>query len=150
MTETESTRQLVVVGVDGSSESADALRWAAGYSAATGATVRAVLAWHYPSAAGPAPVGAAPEAISGQVRQSMQDTVDKAVAEVFPDDDQPAVETRISYGHPAQVLTDESQNADLLVVGHRGHGAFTGMMLGSVSMHCVANAACSVTVVRNR
>jgi nucleotide-binding universal stress UspA family protein len=45
---------------------------------------------------------------------------------------------------------EESRQADLLVVGHRGHGAFTGMLLGSVSMHCVTNAACPVVVVRSR
>ena len=42
----------VVVGVDGSAESVEALRWAAGYAAATGATISAVLSWHYPAAAG--------------------------------------------------------------------------------------------------
>jgi nucleotide-binding universal stress UspA family protein len=48
-------RGLVVVGVDGSAQSVAALHWAARYAAATGAVVRAVFAWHYPSAAGEAP-----------------------------------------------------------------------------------------------
>jgi nucleotide-binding universal stress UspA family protein len=60
------------------------------------------------------------------------------------------VHTKIGYGHPAPVLIEESQHADLLVVGHRGHGAFTGMLVGSVSLHCVSNAACPVVVVRGR
>ena len=55
---------------------------------------------------------------------------------------------RIVYGHPAVVLVDASRTADLLVVGNRGHGAFTGMLTGSVSMHCVNNANCPVVVVR--
>jgi nucleotide-binding universal stress UspA family protein len=46
------------------------------------------------------------------------------------------------------VLIDESAQADLLVVGHRGRGAFTGMLLGSVSVHCVNGAHCPVVVVR--
>ena len=50
------------------------------------------------------------------------------------------VEAKVSYGHPAEVLIDESADADLLVVGHRGHGGFSGMHIGSVSIHCV-NAA---------
>jgi nucleotide-binding universal stress UspA family protein len=58
------------------------------------------------------------------------------------------VETRIEYGHPAQVLIDASKEADLIVVGASGHGAFTGMLVGSVSIHCVTGAFCPVTVVR--
>jgi hypothetical protein len=53
-------RRLVVVGVDGSAQSVAALRWAARYTAATGAVMRAVLAWHYPSAAGQPPERLAP------------------------------------------------------------------------------------------
>lgn len=52
--------QLVIAGADGSAESAAALEWASGHAAATGATRRAVMAWHYLTAAGPAPVGVAP------------------------------------------------------------------------------------------
>jgi len=54
---------LVVVGVDGSEESVAALRWAAGYARAAGATVQALIAWHYPDVAGMAPVGHAPAPI---------------------------------------------------------------------------------------
>jgi nucleotide-binding universal stress UspA family protein len=72
----------VVVGVDGSAESIAALGWAQQYSAATGATISAVHAWHYP-AAGPVPAGRPPQAITDQVRAMMQDTLDKALTEVF-------------------------------------------------------------------
>jgi nucleotide-binding universal stress UspA family protein len=137
--------QLVVVGVDGSPESVAALKWAAAYGAATGARLRAVVAWHYPAAAGTAPVGVAPAAISEEVRQQMIETLAKAVAEAAADAE---IEQQIGYGHPAQVLIDQSAEADLLVVGNRGHGAFTGMMVGSVSIHCVTHAHCPVVVVR--
>jgi nucleotide-binding universal stress UspA family protein len=46
-------------------------------------------------------------------------------------------------------VVNESKGADLLVVGNRGHGAFHGMLLGSVSIHCVTNATCPVVVVRS-
>ena len=140
----------VVVGVDGSAESIGALKWAAGYAAATGATVTAVLSWHYPAAVGIAPVGVAPKAVSEEVRAQMEETLDKALIDVFGTSPPENVQTKLDYGHPAQVLVDESRQADLLVVGHRGHGAFTGMLVGSVSMHCVTNAACPVVVVRPR
>ena len=51
-------------------------------------------------------------------------------------------------GIPAQVLLDASDGADLLVVGSRGHGGFTGALLGSVSQHCVHHAHCPVVVIR--
>jgi len=47
------------------------------------------------------------------------------------------------------VLLDAAAGADLLVVGSRGHGGFTGMLLGSVSEHVVAHAPCAVVVVKS-
>ena len=138
--------QLVVVGVDGSAESVAALKWADAYAAATGARIRVVMAWHYPAAVGPAPVGVAPAAITEEVRQHVTEALDKTVAEAAVGVD---VEKQVGYGHPAQVLVDQSAGADLLVVGHRGHGAFTGMLVGSVSVHCVTHAHCPVVVVRS-
>jgi nucleotide-binding universal stress UspA family protein len=149
MTSADGAGPLVVVGLDGSASSVAALSWAAEYADATGGTVRAVLAWHYP-AAGPAPAGPAPGVVTEEVRQSLQDNLDRAVAKVYSDRPAARLETRMSFGHPAQVLIDESQTADLLVVGQRGRGAFTGMLLGSVSIHCVTNAECPVIVVRGR
>jgi nucleotide-binding universal stress UspA family protein len=141
---------LVVVGVDGSAESIAALGWAARYAEATKSTVRAVLSWHYPAAVGPAPVGVAPKAVTDDVRQAMEETLAKAVTEVYGEASPDKVETRVAYGHPAQVLIDESAGADLLVVGSHGRGAFTGMLVGSVSIHCVTSAACPVVVVRGK
>ncbi|MEV0561406.1 universal stress protein [Dactylosporangium sp. NPDC049742] len=53
-------------------------------------------------------------------------------------------------GHPAKVLLDAANGAELLVVGSRGHGTFTGILLGSVSQHCVQHAPCPVVVVPSR
>jgi len=143
-----SGQELVVVGVDGSAESVQALHWAARYATATGARVRALLAWHYPAAAGQAPVGVAPEAIRGETEAQMNQTLDEAIAKVYAGQDVAGVEKGLAYGHPAQALIEASGEADLLVVGHRGHGAFTGMLLGSVGIHCVTHASCPVVVVR--
>lgn len=142
--------EVVVVGVDGSPASAVALAWAARYAKATGASIRAVRAWHYPTAAGPAPIGVAPASISAEVAEAQRKELDEAVRATLGDNPAVPVESKVAYGHPAQVLVDESADADLLVVGSRGHGGFTGMLLGSVSMHCVHSATCPVIVVRHR
>ncbi len=139
----------VVVGVDGSAESIEALGWAARYAAATGATISVVHAWHYPPA-GPLPAGRPPQPITDQVRAAMQQTLDTALTQVFGTTTPEHVSTKVAYGHPAMVLVSESAGADLLVVGNRGHGAFGGMVLGSVSMHCVTAAPCPVVVVREK
>jgi nucleotide-binding universal stress UspA family protein len=137
----------VVVGVDGSAESIEALTGAARYAASTGATISAVHAWHYPSA-GPVPAGRPPQQITDQVRAMMQETLDTALTQVFGTTTPTNVGTKVAYGHPAMVLVNESAGADLLVVGNRGHGAFHGMLLGSVSIHCVTTSSCPVVVVR--
>ncbi len=144
----EGKTEWVVVGVDGSPESARALDWAARYAKGVGAGIRVVTAWHYPAAVGPAPVGVAPAAVSGEVEQAKLAELDQAIGAAFGGGVTVPVERKVAYGHAAQVLIDESKDADLLVVGSRGHGAFTGMLLGSVSTHCVTHAACPVLVVR--
>jgi nucleotide-binding universal stress UspA family protein len=143
-----SGQELVVVGVDGSAESVAALRWAARYGTATGARVRALLAWHYPGAAGGPPTGVAPEAIHDQTEAQMHQTLDEAIAKANEGRETAGVEKATAYGHPAQALIEASREADLLVVGKQGHGAFTGMLVGSVSIHCVTGAFCPVVVVR--
>jgi nucleotide-binding universal stress UspA family protein len=138
-------QELIVVGVDGSPESVGALTWAARYGAACGGRIHALLAWHYPSAVGPAPPGVAPESVTDEVSEKMSHHLIQAIAEGAPD---AQVEPMIGYGHPAEVLVNASREADLLVVGSRGRGAFTGMLVGSVSLHCVHHAFCPVVVVR--
>jgi nucleotide-binding universal stress UspA family protein len=140
--------QVVAVGVDGSTESIAALGWARRYAAATGAKVRAVHAWHYPTAFGVPPEGKAPPPVTEEVEQRIRDDMARAVAQAYPDPDDTQPEAALRYGHPVEVLIDESKNAELLVVGHHGHHAFTGMLVGSVSIHCVTSAACTVVVVR--
>jgi nucleotide-binding universal stress UspA family protein len=145
----EARPETIIVGVDGSQASESALAWAARYAHATGGKLVAVLAWHYPSAAGGPPVGVAPEAVTSEVEKSRHEMLDKAIEATCGDMPPSSVERKVIYGHPAQVLLDESRNADLLVVGSRGHGGFTGMMLGSISTHCVTHASCAVTVVKH-
>jgi nucleotide-binding universal stress UspA family protein len=146
MTSDGEARQVVVVGVDGSDASVAALSWAGGYAAATGATLQPLHIWHYPTSAG-LPPGVTPPQVSDEVKANQQKELDEAIAKANLD---PAaqVESRIAYGHPAEVLIDESQNVSLIVVGHRGHGGFSGMLTGSVAQHVINHAACPVVLVR--
>ena len=142
-------RPPAVVGIDGSDGSVAALRWAVRYSAATGTPVRAVLAWHYPTAAAQPPVGHAPEAVNKQVEDEEAATLREAIAKAATDTPGVQVHGVVRYGHPAEVLIEESGQADVLVVGRRGHGGFLARHLGSVSLHCVNAAQCPVVVVHS-
>jgi nucleotide-binding universal stress UspA family protein len=147
MTSEGDARPPVVVGVDGSEESVAALRWAVRYAAATGTPVWALLAWHYPTVAGQPPVGHAPEAVTEEVEAEEKATLAEAIGKVAADAPGVHVDAKIRYGHPAEVLIEESGHADVLVVGRRGHTRVIGRHLGSVSQHCVNAAQCPVVVV---
>lgn len=137
------SQERIVVGVDGSSASIDALKWAIRQSSLTGATVEAVISWQFPMAYGGYPGGAGVDWPANA--QTVLDTaVDEAVGSQA---DQ--ISRQVVRGHPAQVLLDAAAGADLLVVGSRGHGGFAGMLLGSVSEHVAAHAPCPVLVIRH-
>jgi len=132
----------IVVGVDGSQQSVEALRWAARLAPALGARIRAVGAWEYPPEyAGYVPLG------SDNFDEITQKRVDQAVREAFGEDVPPGLSTSVVFGHPSKVLVQESDDASMLVVGRRGHGGFRGLLLGSVSAACVTHARCPVLVL---
>lgn len=144
----------IVVGVDGSNESLEALRWALGEARLRATAVRAVRVWEYPfvapsaewtlGAPAPQPVAVDPQ----EVRHLAETQLDQVVSEVEPDAAGVQIEQHVIEGHPANALVEASKGADLLVVGSRGHGGFAGLLLGSVSQACVHHAHCPVVVVR--
>lgn len=136
----------IVVGVDGSPSSKAALRWALAQARRTGARVQAVMSWEYPAYYG---MGAVVpyEDFAATAGKILSASVQEALGVDEPD--VPVLET-VAPGHAAQVLIDKSAHAALLVVGSRGHGAFTGTLLGSVSQHCAQHAHCPVVVVRGK
>lgn len=133
----------VIVGVDGSADSVQALQWAVEYARVYQASVQALTTFEVPKIYGPnAMVGwEDPAHLEEDSRNMLADTVREAVGEGAQ------VQQRVMRGHPAQVLTNASQDAQLLVVGSRGRGGFTGMLLGSVSQHVVTHAGCAVVVM---
>jgi nucleotide-binding universal stress UspA family protein len=141
--------KLIVVGVDGSDSSREALRWAYDEAAHHSASITAVSTWHPPAMPMTPPYGSLPpEGYAGQPRQDALDLLERFVADL--DVREPAVDVRtaVEEGNPAEVLIERSKDADLVVVGSRGHGGFKGMLLGSVSQHLVAHSECPVVVVR--
>jgi nucleotide-binding universal stress UspA family protein len=139
----------IVVGVDGSEASQAALHWAYDEAAHHNASLTAVATWHPPALPMSPPYGSLPpEGYETQPEREARDLLERLTGELEPRE--PAVDVRISIskGNPAKVLIDMSQGADLVVVGSRGRGGFAGMLLGSVSNHVVAHAACPVVVLR--
>ena len=133
----------IVVGVDGSPDSEAALRWAARYAAAVGTPVKIVISWQYPALYGSVSV-----ADEMNFEGAATKIVEKMAADVQIENPDLEVTTLVSAGRPAEILVRESENASLLVVGSKGHGAFADMVIGSVSLHCVHHAHCPVVVVR--
>ncbi len=137
----------IVVGVDGSESSKDALRWAAHQAELTGDSLEAVITWEItPNSYGvalPLPSDYDPAAIAKQ-------TLGETIVDVLGESGGGHVLARVVEGSPARSLLDISKGADLLVLGSRGHGPFVGMLLGSVSEYCAAHATCPVVVVRHQ
>jgi len=109
----------VVVGIDGSPASIDAVRWAAGQAALTGSALIAITAWSIPASYGVAFGGE--DAIDW--KQNATQALDEALVEALGDA-AGSVERLVEQGHPSYVLTEASKGADLVVVGSRGHGGF--------------------------
>jgi nucleotide-binding universal stress UspA family protein len=141
----EHHRRRIVVGVDGSESSKDALRWASHQAKLTGASLEVVITWEIaPPSYGyslPVPSDYDPQA---NAKQTLDDTVLDVLGAGAP------VQTRAVEGSPGQTLVELAKGAELLVLGSRGHGQVVGMLLGSVSEYCAAHAACPVVVIRHQ
>jgi nucleotide-binding universal stress UspA family protein len=140
----QTVRGPIVVGVDGSQSSLDALSWAGRQAAMTSANLEVVTTWEWPSSYGwavPVPEDLDPERDVRLTLETNLEPVRAAHPEV-------KVTARVVSGHPAPTLVEASKGAELLVVGSRGHGEFVGMVIGSVSEYCAAHAFCPVLVHR--
>jgi nucleotide-binding universal stress UspA family protein len=128
----------IVVGVDGSPARRTALEWAGDEGVRHGsespplAGTSSTLPTHGVTHPG--------ESAKKQLMETIRD--------VLGEEPPVLVQPQVKEGSAAKVLIDLSEEADLLVVGARGHGGFAGMLLGSVSQHVAAHAKCTVVVVR--
>ena len=138
----------VVVGVDGSEASGDALGWAMAEAARRHAHLGVVIAYHHHQLESPiGPPGAVDHDSVRKASEALADEmVEHAMAAAVPRPDSVEVTAvRAGAGH---ALVDAAGDADLLVVGSRGRSNVRSVLLGSVSRHCVHHAPCPVAVVR--
>ena len=139
----------VVVGVDGSESSVRALQWAARQAHWLGATLEVVTAWTFPE--GPTPLGIVahvPWPDELELMAEARAKLDEVIEEALSGNSEERVNAQMIKGSAASVLLNVAHDADLLVVGSRGLGAFKELLLGSVSERCVRHGSCPVAVIR--
>jgi nucleotide-binding universal stress UspA family protein len=135
----------ILVGIDGSESSIQALRHGRRLSEALGTPLEAIAVWQkahsmydfYQSESGWTP------------EKDVEKLLDDAVTAAFGDDRPEHLTLTVLQGVPARTLIRYSVGAEMLVLGSRGHGGFTGLLIGSVSSACVAHARCPVLIVPN-
>jgi nucleotide-binding universal stress UspA family protein len=146
MTESQYAKEpTIVVGVDGTDSSRQALIWAVRYAALIGAGIDAVISWNYPTGYGMGGV-----ASDWNPGEDARDLLAETVASVLGGDIPVPLTQVVREGNAARVLLDETKDAQMLVVGSRGHGGFAGLLLGSVSAHCAEHAHCPVLVIHGK
>jgi nucleotide-binding universal stress UspA family protein len=141
--------KFLVVGVDGSSGSRDAVCWAAVEARRRGLPLRIVHAWLSPL------VETSVVPVLGvrggtALRTEATEVVTEAMAQAATLAPDIAVETLMVPGDAAAALIETSRDADLLVVGHNGTGGLAGLLAGSVAIAAVSHADCPVVVVRGQ
>lgn len=139
----------IVVGVDGSSSARKALQWAVREAEAWGAELTAVAA--VPMASGAGALAWLPAAVDrDQVLSDVRSGLDHAVAEALEGHSAIEVRRHALDGNPAELMAEFSTAVDLVVVGSRGRGGFSGLLLGSTSQAVLSHASCPVMVVPSR
>jgi nucleotide-binding universal stress UspA family protein len=134
----------VVVGIDGSPQSARALELGLAEARRTGGTLTALHAYRYP------PVAAAYAPNPGYQDASLRELAEQTLADALDDvearNPDVKIERRIDHGPAARVLLAAADGAAVLVVGARGLGGFTGLIAGSVSQQVLRHAHCPVLI----
>lgn len=137
--------QRIVVGVDGSEHARKALHWAIEEAKLRDATLVVVHAWHPPY------IGATPLSGFALDTRLIEEEADRVLRQAVTDATtaglNAAPEPRLVHGGAAHAILAEAENADLVVVGARGLGGFTGLLLGSVSQQVAHHTPCPVVIV---
>jgi nucleotide-binding universal stress UspA family protein len=139
MSDTAARSHRIVVGFDGSEGSQRALAWAAAEARQRGAKLLIVRAW-------------TPGEFGTDVEQAQiaQKRLDDDVRAFFGQGPALDFSTQAEEGHAAKVLLQCAEDTDMLVVGSRGRGGFTGLILGSVSQQVATHDGAPVIVIVRR
>lgn len=139
----------LVVGVDGTSESVQALAYAADIAECMGATLDVVIAYE---TSAPTPTGYLLDAVTDQrTQQIAYDLLDETVEKALPDTADLVTTRAAIRGRPGDVLVARAVGAEMLVIGaQEPHGPLAGVRLGSATEQCVRHSPCPVLVVRRR
>lgn len=137
----------IVVGIDGSRSSREALAWAVREARVHGAKVTAVYVYELVSPLVMIEGIAMPTPVAEDVRVDAERYVERIVDEAVSEADRDLVLAQAIEGPIARVLLQAAEGADLLVVGSRGLGGFSGLLLGSVSHKLVHHATCPIVVL---
>jgi nucleotide-binding universal stress UspA family protein len=132
------TDDRIVVGIDGSEAAGRALLWAVAEARLRGVRLLVLRAWSY--------IDQGPPFVTSYGEDTVLEQLDSAIASV--DTASVEVDRAALCDHAAAALIDASKGADLVVVGARGRGGFSALLLGSVSQQVVTHAHCPVVVVR--
>jgi nucleotide-binding universal stress UspA family protein len=147
--EAEETEVNVVVGVDGSQTSQRAVEFAFAEAAMRNSGVTAVHAWTLPWLRSTLSVRHEVVTVTRPaLQQEAAAVLSESLAEIRQKHPDVSVIEQVVEARPAEALVDASQNAPLLVVGSRGRGGVTGLLLGSVSHAVLHRAHCPVAVLR--
>jgi nucleotide-binding universal stress UspA family protein len=133
----------IVVGVDGTAPSRAALRWAARQAERTGEPIVVLATWEWPPSYGVPMEWPSNVDFEQEARDILKETVASVIGDRRID-----VEERVVHGAASAVLQDASSTASLVVVGSRGHGELSGLLIGSVSEFLATHANCPVVIVR--
>jgi nucleotide-binding universal stress UspA family protein len=145
----------IVVGVDGSPGAAGALEWAVAEAGLRSAALHVVHAWMVPLIdaipdawlIGSPTVGPTDEEVYEHLAAAARKVLDEALDQARALDPKLEIVGELTEMRAASALIATAEDAELLVVGSRGRGGFTGLLLGSVSAQCVHHALCPVVVV---
>lgn len=139
----------ILVGYDGSPDATTALAWALEEAGRTGQPVRLAYVFEWLTVAGWLGPGLAPGVWPDEAaRRQVEEMVHKAATDAAAAHPGLTVHAAVFDGPPALVLQERSAEAELLVLGSRGRGGFTGLLAGSTAVAVAAHAHCPVVVVR--
>ena len=138
----------IIVGTDGSEHSLSAVRWALREAAIRGIPVDVIHSWHFTPMVDPMGIAIIPP--TTEMQAAAKSVLDGVMKKIEHDRAGVVVNEIVAQGSPVSTLLSAARNAEMLVVGRRGHGGFVGLLLGSVATQVVHHSPCPVVVVSAR